>query len=129
MAPGGRFGGRESLWRRIAREFAPTQKHVAAGLEGRISARNAVIGSAVSLCPLSALLVIVGLVVNAKVSPMPDFLLRACLSYPVVGITAVVLGLLAHGRGWYAAAGAVAVVPPVVHVGVVIGGFGWWLAG
>lgn len=115
-----------SILRDILDELAPTEQDRKEGREERVKTRNAIIASAVSLCPLTAIFVLVGLVIEYRIATMPSFLFTACLAYPLVGLSGVVLGMMAHAQQMYTATLLAVVVLPVLNVGAIIGGFVYW---
>lgn len=116
-----------SILRDILDELAPSEQDIREGREERIKARNAIIASAVALCPLTAIFVLLGLIIEFKITTMPSFLFTACLVYPLVGLSGVVLGTLLHAQGMYTATLVAVVVFPVLNVGAILGGFVYWL--
>ena len=110
----------------MRRVLRPEQQDYDEGAAPGIFARNAVILSAIALCPLTALFVSVGLVVNAEADAMPRFVLHACLIYPLTGLAGVSLGLMAHKGRRYPLALFCAMVLPALNIGAVLGGFLWW---
>ncbi len=115
-----------NLPRNMYKVLRPEQDDIVSGQADSIYARNAVILSAIALCPLTALFVSAALLINAKVAEMPAFTLNACLFYPVTGLAAVVIGLAAHRKGRYGLALFGAMVLPALNIGAIIGGFLWW---
>lgn len=116
-----------SILRDILDELAPSELDIKEGREERIKARNAIIGSAVALCPLTAFFVLLGLIVEYKITPMPSFLFTACLIYPLVGLCGVVLGMLVHQQKMYTTTLVAVVVLPVLNIGAILGGFIYWI--
>jgi len=116
-----------SILRDILDELAPSELDIKEGREERIKARNAIIASAVALCPLTAIFVLLGLIIEFKVATMPSFLFTACLVYPLVGLSGVVLGMLVHAQGMYTMTLVAVVALPVLNVGAIIGGFAYWV--
>ncbi len=114
------------LPRNIYKILKPEQADVLAGRADAVHARNAIILSAISLGPLTAFFISGALVINTKIAAMPELTLNACLLYPLTGIAAVVIGLMAYRRGRYGLAIFSATVLPAVNIGVIIGGFAWW---
>ncbi len=115
-----------NLPRNIIKVLRPEREDYLAGEAESIFARNAIILSAFSLCPLTALFVSVGLVVDTRVAPMPPFALKACLVYPLVGMAGVALGLYAHKARRFKIALFFAMVLPTLNIGAILGGFLWW---
>lgn len=116
-----------SILRDIIDELAPSELDVKEGREERIKARNAIIASAVALCPLTAIFVLLGLIIEFKITTMPSFLFTACLIYPLVGLCGVAFGMLVHAQGMYTTTLVAVVALPVLNVGAIIGGFVYWL--
>lgn len=125
MSSGG-DGFFRNLPRNMHRVLKPETEDIAAGRADSIYARNAIILSAIALCPLTALFVSGALLINAKIAEMPAFTMNACLLYPVTGLAAVVIGLAAHRTGRYGLALFGAMVLPALNIGAIIGGFLWW---
>lgn len=115
-----------NLPRNTIKVLKPEQEDILAGRADSVHARNAIILSAVALGPLTALFVSLALLVNAKAAAMPSFLLNACLLYPVTGLFAVAVGLMAHRYNRYGLAMFGAMVPPTLNIGAILGGFVWW---
>ena len=115
-----------NLPRDMRRVLRPEEQDYADGAAESIFARNAVILSAISLCPLTALFVSLGLVINAEAAAMPRFLLHACLVYPLTGLAGVSLGLMAHKSRHFSLALLCAMVLPALNIGAILGGFLWW---
>jgi len=115
-----------NLPRNMANVLRPEREDYLAGETESILARNAIILSAISLCPLTALFVSLGLVINTRVAPMPPFTLNACLVYPLVGMAGVALGLWAHKARRFTVALFFAMVLPALNIGAILGGFLWW---
>lgn len=124
--PDGSDGFLRNLPRNMHKVLRPEQQDYVDGETDSIYARNAIILSAMSLCPLTALFVSLGLVINTKIAPMPPFALNACLIYPLVGLAAVVLGLFAHKYRQFGLALFFAMVLPTLNIGAILGGFVWW---
>ncbi len=116
----------KNLPRDTARILRPEEEDRVAGRVAEIHARNAIIVSAIALCPLTALFVSIGFLANAKLEGVPDLLFGACLVYPLVGLIAVVLGLAAHSHRHFALAQGIAKVLPILNIGVILDGFVWW---
>lgn len=125
MAPSG-DGFFRNLPRNMYKVLKPEQEDILSGQADSIYARNAIIISAIALCPLTALFVSAALLINAKIAEMPAFAMNACLLYPVTGLAAVVIGLAAHRRGRYGLALFAAMALPALNIGAIIGGFVWW---
>ena len=115
-----------NLPRNMYKVLKPEQEDILAGQADSVYARNAIILSAVTLGPLTALFVSLALIINTKIAEMPSFTLNACLLYPVTGLAAVVIGLAAHRKGRYGLALFGAMVPPALNIGAILGGFLWW---
>lgn len=115
-----------NLPRNMYKVLKPEQDDIVSGRADDVYARNAIILSAVALGPLTALFVSLALVVNTKIAELPDFVLNACLLYPVTGLAAVAIGLAAHRKGYYGVALFAAMVLPALNIGAIIGGFVWW---
>lgn len=115
-----------NLPRNMYKVLKPEQDDIVSGRADDVYARNAIILSAVALGPLTALFVSLALVVNTKIAELPDFVLNACLLYPVTGLAAVAIGLAAHRKGYYGVALFSAMVLPALNIGAIIGGFVWW---
>ena len=115
-----------SLLRDILDELSPSEQDRKDGGEERVAARNAIIASAVALCPLTAIFVLLGLIVDSKIAAMPDFLFTACIAYPVVALVGIVIGMMAHANEHYTVTLLAVVALPVLNVGAILGGFVWW---
>lgn len=115
-----------NLPRNMYRVLKPETEDIVAGKADSIYARNAIILSAIALCPLTALFVSLALLINVKVPDVPSFPINACLLYPVTGLAAVAIGLAAHRHERYGLAVFGAMVLPAVNIGAIVGGFAWW---
>lgn len=116
----------KNLPRDMHRVLKPEQQDYVAGRAESIYARNAIIISAMALCPLSAIFVSLALLANHEAEAMPDLLFAACLAYPLLGLMAIVLGLILHSYKAYTLSTLFSVVTPVLHViGIILGFIGW----
>lgn len=116
----------KNLPRDMHRVLKPEQQDYVAGRAESIYARNAIIISAIALCPLSAVFVSLALLANHEAEAMPNLLFGACLAYPISGLMGVVLGLILHSYKAFTLSTLFSVVMPVMHVAGIVLGFLWW---
>ena len=115
-----------SLIRDILDELKASDEDLKTGRNEYVKSRNAIIASAIVLCPATVFFVLLAMIINGKIAIMPDFLFAVCLAYPLVGLGGLAIGLIAHGRGHYATVTVSVIMVPAFNVLIILAGFVWW---
>lgn len=89
-------------------------------LEERLRARNAILIAVALLCPIGVILALIVMLTWNYLGHVPDLMANCAYAYPPAAIAGIGLGMYIHRQGWYAWAGAAALLPlaiPVVFLG------------